>query len=167
MEALVSAALPAPSALLAIGAALFWRHKHQGSAVLRAVTALGWIGVCSLPVALCQVGLAASGSLSTSFGAQELLTLLLVGWWVLAGGASVIALFEASLAALGAGRSATLLDHLPWFWLLLAIQWALLVWLLLPCFGARFRWTHKRLWLIGGAVALNAALGLGWPWWGT
>ena len=69
--------------------------------------------------------------------------------------------------AIGGQRSATLLDHLPWFWVLLALQSALLVGLLLPCFGARFRWSAPRLWLVGAGVALNSALALHWPWWGS
>jgi hypothetical protein len=167
MDSWIHAVLPAPSALLAIGAVLFWKHKRQRSVVLRGVTALGLVGLCCLPSALVQVFLAARGQSPTSFAGTELVPVFLVGWWVLSGGASVIALFEASAEAISGHRSATLLDNLPWYWVLLALQWGILVTLLLPHFGARFRWSSPRLWLIGGAVALNSALGIQWPWWGT
>lgn len=165
MSDLFIAVASLPSALLAVGAAAFWRAKRMDSVVLRFMGALGWIGLCTLPAVLVQALtlLAGGGDLPWT----QVLQIGLLGWWVLAGGSSVIAVFEASAKAVSGHRESTMLDNWPWFWALLALQCALLIVLLWPALGRKFTWKHPRLRLTGAALLLNSLTAVSWPWWGT
>jgi hypothetical protein len=154
-----------PSALFAVGAAAFWRAKRLDSMVLRFMGALGWIGLCTLPAVLVQALTFDAGGGDQAW--SQMLPIVLLGWWVLAGGSSVIAVFEASAKAISGHRQSTMLDNWPWFWALLALQCAVLIVLLWPALGRKFTWKHPRLWLTAAALLLNSLTAVSWPWWGT
>jgi hypothetical protein len=90
-----------------------------------------------------------------------------LAWWVLAGGRSVQAGFEATVRAVMGRRQHTMLDNWPWYYALMALQTALL--------GAVVAWRLRRAArfrdpiVLGVAVLVlaNAWLGRTWPWWGT
>jgi hypothetical protein len=155
-----------PSALFAVGAAIFLRARRMDSVVLRFMAALGWIGLCTLPAVLVQgITLVATGR--HGIEGLQALQMSLVSWWVLAGGSSVIAVIEASAKAISGHRQATMLDNWPWFWALLSMQCALLIYLLWPTLGPKFNWKRTRLLQVSAVLLLNSLTAIHWPWWGT
>ncbi len=145
----------------------FWTRRREPGRFARTSAALGWIATCSLPALLWQVS---SGPLSgggPGLRLRDLPHVLGIGWWVLTGGGTVAAVFERTAKAVSGHRQMTMIDNWPWFWTLLAGQLALLVALLVPRLGPRFRWRDARLWGVGLIVAINAGLAVRWPWWGS
>ena len=85
--------------------------------------------------------------------------------WVLLGGGSVIAVFEATVYDLTGHRQSTMLDNLHVFLALTALQCAPFVAILAR--RSEWRWRDPVALSIGAAFLVNALLGACWPWWGT
>lgn len=97
----------------------------------------------------------------------ENLILFPLGVPVLAGGGSSVWIFEATVRAVCGDRRDTMLDNAWWFFALAGAQVLLI--------GAVIAWRRRRHGtlrdpVVSGLlllVAINAALGAPWPWWGT
>jgi hypothetical protein len=97
----------------------------------------------------------------------ENLLLFPLGVPVLAGGRSAVLLFEETVRAVCGDRRDMMLDNAWWFFSLAGTQ--------MLAIGVVMAWRRRRrgnfcdpvvigLWLL---VAVNAALAVRWPWWGT
>ena len=142
----------------------FLRPGTRASLWARVQRGVGWQTVCVAPVLAVHVAL-----LVVHHGFEWLgaLAALFFGPWVLLGGASVQAVFEANVKDLTGHRRDTMMDNVHVYLGLTAFQ-ALLLALIVALRTRSDRGLRDPLvWAVGLAVAANAALGITWPWWGT
>ena len=103
--------------------------------------------------------------------------LLLVPWvwaalriqmWALAGGAVVQWPFDRWVKDLTGHRQATMLDNW-WVYALATVLWLTpwVVWLARGFDFGSSPWRSRRVRIATGVVAVNALLGMGFPWWGS
>lgn len=152
-----------PSLTLLASLYLLARRRLRSELPLRLGSAVGVCALAAFPPTLYQA--LPMGGAKTS--ALETLGLTLVAWWVLLGGVSVVATFEATAQLVSGHRQMTMIDNWPWFLALVLVQTSLLAAFLAPRFGPGATWKSPRLWLIFAAVAINAACAVDWPWWGS
>jgi len=129
--------------------------------------AFGWLALCSVPFPPLQALRGVLGMGRISFDALEALLVLPGSWYVLFGGKSVVYVFEENVKDWTGHRRDTMFDNAPVFFALVLAQVLVLSLLV----GWRF---HKGKSLrdpvvlgTGIFMAVNAALAMSWPWFGT
>lgn len=147
-----------PGVLVAYGLFAFVRGRNRP----RWASALGWLALWILPAIVVQ-GVWLMGHYSAS--AISALAAVPASAWVLLGGGSVIAVFEATVYDLTGHRQFTMLDNMHVFLALTALQCAPFVAILAR--RSVSRWRDPVALAIGAAFLVNALLGVRWPWWGT
>lgn len=143
------------------------RARPNARAGRRFVEAFGALSLWTLPAVAAQdvMWLSDGGSVWSRVG--DTLLALPMQWWVLAGGASVQAFFEAFAREISGHRQSTMIDNWVIYWT------ATLVWTSIWS-GAYvgLRASAGRAAAIGVRALpwlflVNALLGVKWPWWGT
>jgi len=147
-----------PAILVGYGLFAFGRGLNRP----RWASALGWLALWILPAIVVQCAW-----LMSRYSATALSTLMAVpaSAWVLLGGGSVIAVFEATVYDLTGHRQSTMFDNIHVFLALTALQCAPFVAILVR--RSESRWRDPVALAIGAAFLVNALLGARWPWWGT
>ena len=125
-------------------------------------SALGWLALWILPAVVVQCVWLVIHYSATTISA---LMAAPASAWVLLGGRSVIAVFEATVYDLTGHRQSTMGDNIHVFLALTALLCAPFVVIL-----ARRTVSRRRdpvALAIWAALLVNALLGVRWPWWGT
>ncbi len=158
---------------------------------------IGWLVLWSLPAVAVQVVGNVTGLSGTSFSVGD--AILSIGFpvWVLAGGSSVIEIFEATAKEVSGHRQSTMIDNWPYFVALtyaqLALGGAIVAWCwrsasqggltrlefsrtgtnptapegLTPANAFARRCCRTVPWMLAAAALLNSVTAWRWPWWGT
>ena len=124
------------------------------------VHALGWMTLCVIPALIYQSIWWVSAASPYSASGSSVLLAAPVGLWVLLGGWSCVAVFEATVRDLTGHRMMTMVDNAHVFVVLIVIQTAIVVAVLIRAKPALRR-------AIGAGVLGNALLASHWPWWGS
>lgn len=173
-----------PALPLLVGATAVLRGRGPGW-----LRGIGWVALWSAPAVLTQVVLAASsGGLLTGEALWTLPVVMLISWWVLAGGWVCVAFFESSLAAGEVPRQMTMVDNGAYFLGLVALWVGVLAFVLAEMVFVRpaeaddaaaspgtgedprdaLGVSPRRVaWVVGAGVLVNALAASAWPWWGS
>ncbi len=146
-----------PGVLVGYGLFAFVRGRNRP----RWASALGWVALWILPAIVVQC----AWLMSHYSGSLPEVWFFFTSAWVLLGGGSVIAVFEATVRDLTGHRQSTMLDNAHVFLALTALQCAPFI-AILARRGVS-RWRDPVALAIGAAFLVNALLGARWPWWGT
>ena len=131
----------------------------------RWLIALGWLTLWTLPALAYQTAWWVWPGTKYSVDWWDALRASPIGLWVLMGGRSVIAIFEATARDITGHRSSTMIDNTHVFLAYTAIQCAILVAILVR---RKRPWRKDPVALAMGALfLLNGLLGSCWPWWGS
>lgn len=147
-----------PGVLVGYGLLAFVRGRNRP----RWASALGWLALWIVPAIVVHCAWLMSHYSAPAISA---LTAAPASAWVLLGGGSVIAAFEATVSDLTGHRQSTMLDNIHVFLALTALQCAPFVAVLAR--RSASRWRDPVALAIGAAFLGNALLGARWPWWGT
>jgi hypothetical protein len=150
-----------PSLLLAYAVSIVCRKRERP----RWASALGWITLWVVPAVVYQSAWWLSSSSSYSGSFRGVLLAAPVGLWVLLGGRSAVAVFEATARDITGHRNSTMMDNVHVYLVLVFIQCAVFVAILARRDRPRLR--DPVALAIGAAFLVNALLASHWPWWGT
>jgi hypothetical protein len=134
----------------------------------RFVQALGALALAALVADLAQVTAAMGGWIwpEVSFSPGTLALALPLSWLVACGGWSVQGVFELTAKAVTGHRRDTLMDNLPYFAGLTALQMGLVALVVALCWR-RPRWRDPAVVCAFALALANGLAGITWPWWGT
>jgi len=143
-----------------------FRNRSQGF-LYQWQRGLGWTALSVLPVVLAQPFYFAFGNGPVSLsGFFNGLALLPGAWMVLLGGETVIHLFEDNVKAWTGHRQDTMFDNLPVFFGMVLVQSLILSLLVTWRFRAGKSLRDPAVLAIGLFLLVNAALAIGWVWFG-
>jgi len=158
--------LPAAFAVWSIVRLFRDRDREPGS-VVQWQRGFGWIALCTAPFAPLQILRSMLGMARYSFDAPEALLAWPASWYVLFGGRTVVAVFEANVEAWTGHRRDTMLDNAWVFLALTGVQVLVLSLIVLWRFRAGRTLRDPVVLAVGAFAAVNAALAMTWPWFGT
>lgn len=142
-----------------------FRNKRSGL-FYQAQRSFGWLALCTAPVALAQV----FTGFGRDFGFDDFFERIAVvpgSWFVLLGGQSVITIFEDNVKDWTGHRKDTMFDNAPVFLALTLAQILVFTAIVLWRFRKGKGMRDPVVLGIGIFMAVNAALGMQWMWFGT
>lgn len=134
----------------------------------RCLAAFGALAFAVLPALVVQSIGIALGRLHVSFSFGDWCSGVGIQMWALAGGIVVQWPFDRWVEDLTGHRQATMLDNW-WVYAIATVIWLTpwVVWIARGADRLVSPWSSRRVRIAGCVVALNALLGMSFPWWGS
>lgn len=127
----------------------------------------GWLALCVAPITVVAVLARMIGDGGVEWDQAGAIVGAPFHWPVLMGGQTVISIFEENVKDWTGHRKDTLLDNVGVFVLMMTIQVAVLSFFVAKRFQKGKTWRDPLVRGLGILMAINAFLGMEWPWYGT
>lgn len=143
------------------------RSRPNAGVVRRFAEACGRLSLWAIPAIAVQdvMWLASGGSVWSRI--EDSLLAFPMQWWVLAGGASVQAFFEAYAREISGHRQSTMIDNWVIYWSATLVWTSIWSGAYVALRGAAGRAAANGARALPWLFLVNALLGVTWPWWGT